>query len=79
MKKSKFADLRKEVVEKNSNVEINESSVLPKKTPSDKRKNYTFTLTEKERKLLSKISEEQGYKSDSKFLGDLIIELAKDL
>lgn len=46
---------------------------------NEKRKNYTFTLTENERKLLTKISRRQGYNSDSKFLGELILSMENNI
>lgn len=76
MNKSKFSNLRQEVEEKKS--VTNKNTVLPKKIPNDKRKNFTFTLTELERKRLSELSQAQGYKSDSKFLGDLIMQLSEE-
>lgn len=77
MADNRFQDLKEEVKQTNS-TEIKNNSSLPKQVINEQRKNYTFTLTKTERELLTKISRAQGYKSDSKFLGDLITGLAKE-
>lgn len=47
--------------------------IIPSKTTKEEiTKHYTFTLKPSVRKKLSKIAKEQNYKSDSKFLSDLI-------
>lgn len=74
---NRFKKVEKDVIETNSK-EVKNNSFLPKQVINDKRKNYTFTLTETERELLTQISRKQGYKSDSKFIGDLILGLAKE-
>jgi len=74
---NRFKKVEKDVIETNSK-EVKSNSFLPKQVINDKRKNYTFTLTETERELLTQISRKQGYKSDSKFIGDLILGLAKE-
>lgn len=54
--------------------------LIPKKIiNNEKRKNYTFTLTKNERELLTKISKRQGYNSDSKFLGELILSMKNNI
>ena len=74
---NKFLDIKEDLEQANREA-VKSNSFLPKQVINDKRKNYTFTLTETERELLTQISRKQGYKSDSKFIGDLILGLAKE-